>query len=189
MMGTVQTIIPKAILTMNQAKKLIFYLVLNAIVSVVFVFGAHYIWEKTQLKNVLLETGDNSPAVSTGNGEEASEEEAGDLLIEIGEVGGVGNLATEYVRLTRPDSDPGDTVSLTGWRLADDEDHDFVILEQSGLPSLELHGQGAVNIYTKEGASNPIELYLGLSEPVWGPGETVQLIDPDGVVHDTYQIP
>ena len=174
---------------MNQAKKLIFYISLNIIVSAVTILAVLYIWEKTQLKDVLLESGNDSPAASTGNGEETSEEGAGNLLVEIGVVGGVGNLATEYVRLTRQDSDPGDTVSLTGWRLADGKDQDFVILEQSGLPSLELHGQGAVNIYTKEGASNPIELYLGLPEPIWGPGETVQLIDPDGVVHDTYQIP
>ena len=71
----------------------------------------------------------------------------------------------------------------------DEGSHDYVILEQSGLPSLELHGQGAVNIYSKEGSSSPIELYLGLTEPIWEPGETVSLIDPNGIVHDTYQIP
>ena len=171
---------------MNQAKKLLFYIGLNIVVSAVTVLSVHYIWEKTQLKDVLLDT---SPEASSAVGEEANEEVAKDLLIEIGEVGGIGNLATEYVRLTRPDSEPGDTVSLQGWRLADEKENDFIILEQSGLPSLELHGQGAVNIYSKEGASSPIELYLGLSEPIWEPGETVSLIDPEGIVHDTYIIP
>lgn len=174
---------------MNQAKKLLFYIILNIIVSAVTILGVLYLWEKTQLKDVLLEAGSSSPAANDGDGEEAGSEGEQGLLIEIGEVGGVGNLATEYVRLTRPGSDPGDTVSLQGWRLADEKDHDFVILDQSGLPSLDLHGQGAVNIYTKEGTSNPIELYLGLSEPIWSPGETVSLIDPDGKVHDTYRIP
>ncbi len=174
---------------MNQAKKLLFYLGLNIIVSFVTVMGAHYLWEKTQLKDFLLESGSTSPGNGSTVEEEANGEINPDLLIEIGEVGGIGNLATEYVRLTRPNSDPGDTVSLQGWRLVDENEHDYVILEQSGLPSLDLHGQGAVNIYSKEGASNPIELYLGLSEPIWEPGETVTLLDPDGNPHDTYLIP
>jgi len=174
---------------MNQAKKLLFYIVLNIIVSAVTILGVLYIWEKTQLKDVLLESGSSSPEASSAAEGEDGGEGGQDLLIEIGEVGGIGNLATEYIRLIRPDSDPGDTVSLQGWRLMDEDDQDYDILEQSGLPSLELHGQGAINIYSKEGASTPIELYLGLSEPTWEPGETVSLVDPDGKVHDTYLIP
>ena len=174
---------------MNQAKKLLFYIVLNIIVSAVTILGVLYIWEKTQLKDVLLESEDISPTVSLQEAGDAAAEDNQNLLIQIGEVGGISNLATEYVRLTRPDSDPGDTVSLQGWRLKDENNNNFIILEQSGLPSLDLHGQGAVNIYTKEGNSNPIELYLGLANPIWEPGETVTLLDPDGNVHDTYLIP
>lgn len=174
---------------MNQAKKILFYIVLNIIVSAVTILAVLYIWEKTQLKDILLESESSSPvAGSPAEGEDGGEGNE-NLLIEIGEVGGIGNLATEYIRLTRPDSDPGDTVSLQGWRLVDEDNQDYVILEQSGLPSLDLHGQGAVNIYSKEGASTPIELYLGLTDPMWEPGETVSLIDPDGKVHDTYLIP
>ena len=174
---------------MNQAKKLFFIIVLNIIVSLVTILGAYFILEKTQLKEILCETGNTSSETSSADGEEASEEGAENLLIEIVEVGGIGNLATEYVKLLRPDSDPGDTVSLQGWRLADEKENDFIILEQSGLPSLELHGGGAVRIFSKEGTSSPIDLYLGLSEPIWEPGETVSLIDLNGIVHDTYQIP
>ena len=174
---------------MNQAKKLLFYIVLNIIVSAVTILAVLYVWEKTQLKDFLLESNNGSPGSVTAAEEGTGEESGSVLLIEIGEVGGVSNLATEYVRLIRPNSDPGDTVSLQGWRLVDEDEHDYVILDQSGLPSLELHGQGAVNIYSKEGASNPIELYLGLEEPIWEPGETVTLVDPDGNPHDTYRIP
>lgn len=171
---------------MNQAKKLLFYIVLNVVVSAVTILGVLYIWEKTQLKDVLLDTDSQTSETEVVDpGGEGNEE----LLIEIGEVGGIGNLATEYVRLERPDSSPDDTVSLQGWHLVDEDNNDFVILEQSGLPSLDLHGQGAVNIYSREGASTPIELYLGLDSPLWEPGETVSLVDPEGNVHDTYQIP
>ena len=174
---------------MNQAKKLIFYIVLNIIVSAVTILAVLTIWEKTQLKDVLLESSPSSSESSSLGEEGSSEASESTLRIEIGEVGGVGNLATEYVRLTRPNSDPGDTVSLQGWRLVDEDEHDYIILDQSGLATLDLHGQGAVNIYSKQGSSNPIELYLGLEEPLWEPGETVSLVDPNGNPHDTYLIP
>ena len=174
---------------MNQAKKLLFYVVLNIIVSAVTIIAVLYLWENTKLKNVLFDPGDlpaESSTAALSSDEPAASE---NLLIEIGEVGGVGNLATEYIRLDRPGSEPEDTISLQGWSIKDENNHSYNILEQSGVASLDLHGQGAVNIYTKEGDSNPIELYLDLSDPIWEPGETVTLIDPDGEVHDTYLIP
>lgn len=174
---------------MNQAKKLLFYVVLNIIVSAITIIAVLYLWENTKLKNMLFDPSDLPAETSTTalSSDEAAASE--NLLIEIGEVGGVGNLATEYVRLDRPGSEPGDTISLQGWSIKDEHNHQYDILEQSGVASLDLHGQGAVNIYTKEGDSNPIELYLDLSDPIWEPGETVTLIDPDGEVHDTYLIP
>jgi len=174
---------------MNQAKKLLFYIVLNIVVSAITIVGVLYLWENTKLKNMLFDSIDIPAEVSLGasSSDEAAVTE--NLLIEIGEVGGISNLATEYVRLVRPGSEPGDTISLQDWSIKDENNHQYNILEQSGVASLDLHGQGAVNIYTKEGDSNPIELYLDLSDPIWQPGETVTLIDPDGEVHDTYIIP
>jgi hypothetical protein len=174
---------------MNQAKKLLFYVGLNIVVSAVTIIGVLYLWENTRLKNLLFDSGDipaevSSPATTSGTVEDSQ-----NLLIEIGEVGGIGNLATEYVRLVRPGTEPGDTISLQGWSIKDENNQEYNILEMSGVASLDLHGQGAVNIYTKEGDSNPIELYLDLSDPIWQPGDTVSLFDPDGEVHDTYIIP
>lgn len=173
---------------MNQAKKLIVYVVLNVIVSAVTILCVLYLWETTRLKNLLIDRG---PVAEVSQPDTASEQPADSpkLLIEIGEVGGVGNLSTEYVRLVRPESSEAETISLQKWRIKNENNHNFSILEQSGLASLELHRQGAVNIYSKSGTSNPIELYLGLSDPLWQPGETVTLIDPQGEVHDTYLIP
>ncbi len=174
---------------MNQAKKLLVYIVINIVVSAITILGVLFLWENTRLKNLFFNSGDQ-PAGEISDGESLSPEEApANLVIEIGEVGGVGNLATEYIRLIRSGSEITETVSLTDWRIRDENNHNYDILDQSGLASLELHSQGAVNIYSKEGASNPIELYLGLSDPIWEPGETVTLIDPDGEVHDTYLIP
>jgi len=174
---------------MNQAKKLLFYVVLNIIVSAITIIAVLYLWENTKLKNMLFDSGDIPAEVSSAASSSDTAAASENLLIEIGEVGGIGNLATEYVRLVRPGSEPGDTISLQDWSIKDENNHQYNILEQSGVASLDLHGQGAVNIYTKEGDSNPIELYLDLSDPIWQPGETVTLIDPQGEVHDTYLIP
>ncbi|NQS91154.1 MAG: lamin tail domain-containing protein [Chloroflexi bacterium] len=174
---------------MNQAKKLLFYIVINIIVSAVTIIGVLYLWENTRLKTVLFISPDTPAEVSVPDSSQAEGDQPSNLQIEIKEVGGVGNLATEYVLLSRPASDSTDTISLQNWSIKDENNHEYVILEQSGVASLDLHGQGAVNIYTKEGDSNPIELYLGLSDPIWEPGETVTLIDPNGEIHDTYLIP
>jgi hypothetical protein len=174
---------------MNQAKKLVFYLVVNIVVSAITILGVLYLWENTRLKSVLFNTSEAPPAATSPDEIPSSGDTPTGLIIEISEVGGVGNLATEYIRLSRPASEIEDTVSLQGWLIRDGNNNSFNILEQSGLASLELHSQGAVNIYTKEGNSNPIELYLGLQDPIWAPGETVSLVDPLGEVHDTYLIP
>jgi len=164
-------------------------MVLNIVVSAITIIVVLFLWENTRLKQVLFNSGDEPVAVTTPEEVSGAEELTRELLIEIGEVGGVGNLATEYLRLIRSGIESEDTISLQGWSIRDENNLNFNILEQSGLASLELHSQGAVNIYTKAGSSNPIELYLGLSDPIWEPGETVTLIDPQGEVHDTYLIP
>jgi len=174
---------------MNQAKKLLIYILINIVVSAITIIAVLYLWENTRLKNVLFAGPDQPVEISSGDTGTDVVEDTTNLLVQIGEVGGVGNLATEYVRLVRPANDAVETMSLQDWQIKDENNHKFSILEQSGLASLDLHSQGAVNIYTKEGESNPIELYLGLSNPIWEPGETVTLIDPEGEVHDTYIIP
>ena len=174
---------------MNQAKKLLIYILINIVVSAITIIAVLYLWENTRLKNVLFAGPDQPVESSSAGTTQDIVDETTNLLVQIGEVGGVGNIATEYVRLVRPVNDAIETLSLQDWQIKDENNHKYSILEQSGLASLDLHSQGAVNIYTKEGDSNPIELYLGLSDPIWQPGETVTLIDPQGEIHDTYLIP
>jgi hypothetical protein len=174
---------------MNQAKKLTFYVVLNIVVSAVTILAVLFLWENTRLKNILFDMPEQAAEQSISSSSGETSQDISNLLIKISEVGGIGNLATEYIRLTQPGTATGDTISLQDWRIKDENNNEYSILEQSGLASLELHSQGAVNIYTKEGSSNPIELYLGLSDSIWQPGETVTLIDPQGEIHDTYLIP
>ena len=174
---------------MNQGKKLIVYILINIVVSFIAVIAAHLLWENTRLKTVLFGIPTIKEEVTASGTSPEVVDEGSSLLIEISEVGGVGNLATEYIKLSRPAAEGAETISLTDWRIVDENNHNYAILEQSGLASLDLHSPGAVDIYTKEGESTPIELYLGLKDPIWEPGETVTLIDPQGEVHDTYLIP
>jgi len=100
---------------MNQAKKLLFYIVLNIVVSAITIIGVLYLWENTKLKNMLFDSSDIPAEVGLGNPSSDEAAVTENLLIEIGEVGGINNLATEYVRLVRPGSEPGDTISLQDW--------------------------------------------------------------------------
>lgn len=176
---------------MKQWKRLIFYILLNMAVSAITMVGVLYLWENTNLKYVLFESQPQTASQAAGDAlaTPSTFETQPAKDIEIDSVGGVGNLDTEYVRLKRTESGTQETISLQDWRLKDEDDHEFAILSQSGFASLELHHRGAVNIYTKPGESNPIELYLGFSEPLWEPGETVTLIDPSGKEHDSFLIP
>ncbi len=99
--------------------------------------------------------------------------------VQIREVSGRGNLETETVFLLNL----GGQANMTGWTLDDGRGHRYV------FPNFILHNDGAVNLHTRAGIDNPIDLYWGLSEAVWLPGTTVTLRDASGQVHDTFRIP
>ncbi len=97
---------------MNQAKKLLIYILINIVVSAITIIAVLYLWENTRLKNVLFAGPDQPAEISSDVKAPDVVEETSNLLVQIGEVGGVGNLATEYVRLVRPANDTIETLSL-----------------------------------------------------------------------------
>lgn len=96
---------------------------------------------------------------------------------------GAGDLDSEHVLLKH--SGAGE-LSLTGWRLQDDQGNVFVFPQ---FPQLTLFAGGAVNIFTKAGNNTVVEMYWGLDHPVWKAGSTVTLVDAQGNVHASYVIP
>ncbi len=46
-----------------------------------------------------------------------------------------------------------------------------------------------MNIYTRAGVNTVVELYWGLSQPVWASGTTVILRDAQNNVRATYLVP
>jgi micrococcal nuclease len=74
-------------------------------------------------------------------------------------------------------------LSLAGWRLEDENGNVFV------FPQLDLFQGGAVIVWSKSGANTAVDLYWGLTSPVWQSGEQVTVRDAAGNVHATYTIP
>jgi murein DD-endopeptidase MepM/ murein hydrolase activator NlpD len=91
-----------------------------------------------------------------------------------------GDLTAEHVFITRT----GDgQLSLAGWQLKDEAGNVFV------FPQLELYKDGAVNVWTTSGVNTVVDLYWGLTAPVWGSGEKVTLLDAQGKERATYTVP
>lgn len=104
----------------------------------------------------------------------------GESRVLIDSVIGVGDLASERVFLKRVG--PGE-ISLTGWSLEAENGETFT------FPQLTLFENGAVFVHTRSGQTTAVALYWNLDQPVWSSGDTVELIDDQGNVHNSYQIP
>ncbi len=104
----------------------------------------------------------------------------GGSRVMIDSVIGAGDLASERIFLKRVGSGE---LSLNDWQLVAENGETF------DFPQLTLFENGAVFVYTKEGQTTAVALYWALDHPVWESGETVELLDDQGRVHTTYEIP
>jgi len=104
----------------------------------------------------------------------------GESRVLIDSIIGVGDLASERIFLKRVG--PGE-ISLTGWTLVAENGETFT------FPQLTLFENGAVFVHTKQGQTTAVALYWDLDQAVWSSGDTVVLIDDQGEVHTSYQIP
>ncbi|MBC8508992.1 MAG: LysM peptidoglycan-binding domain-containing protein [Chloroflexi bacterium] len=100
--------------------------------------------------------------------------------IEIVSVVGVGDLNTERLVLGEAG---GGKHALAGWQLHDEDGNVYT------FPQATLYENGQIVINTRVGLDNPLELYWGLSDPVWGSGEFATLYDATGQPQAIYQIP
>lgn len=98
----------------------------------------------------------------------------------IDKVIGAGVLETERVVLRRM----GDgELSLAGWRLTDDQGNDFI------FPQLTLYKDGAVNLNTRTGENTVVDLFWGLSSPIWRAGMVISIYDSQKNLHASYTLP
>ena len=99
--------------------------------------------------------------------------------VAISRVQSPGVLAQETVVLINT----GGPLELTGWTLRSADGKEFT------FPSLTLFQGGAVNIHTLSGENSVVDLYWGLSSPVWASGAKILLSDQAGKLQAEYTIP
>ncbi len=93
---------------------------------------------------------------------------------------GAGVLESEKVRLQR--TGEGE-LSLAGWRLEDGTGNVYT------FPQLTLYQDGAINLNTRSGLDTVVDLYWGLTTPIWQAGKTVSLYDAEKQLRASYTIP
>jgi LysM repeat protein len=104
---------------------------------------------------------------------------SGPAVVEIWQVLGEGNLATETVIVRNR----GGLANLEGWTVSDAEGNTFA------FPALTLFTDGEVRIHSAEGQNTPADLYWDRTSPAWHSGELISLQNAEGNTIDTYIVP
>jgi hypothetical protein len=100
--------------------------------------------------------------------------------VSITKVVGEGSLETERVELQYRGNGE---LSLAGWRVDDGLGHVYI------FPQLTLYQGGAISLNTRTGQDTVVDLYWGLTSPLWASGKTVYLYNADHELQSTYTIP
>jgi len=167
---------------------LFLYLLLNIIVSAATTLGVLVLWDRAHRGEFpvlpdFLPTWTPSPAPAGAQASPSPAPASGEALIEIKSVVGATDPRLEYVLLRRLGE--GD-LNLAGWTLSNEQGDVFTFPAQ---PALVLYTGGAVQIFTRDGADTPTEMYWNRTDPAWQPGEWATLKDAQGNVRARYQVP
>jgi LysM repeat protein len=120
------------------------------------------------------------PSATPAEPTESPPGETGEAQVLIDRVVGAGDLDAERVVLKRAGAGE---LSLAGWELRAGGGPAFT------FPQLTLFEGASVNLYTQAGQGTVFDLYWGLEAPVWESGAEIVLLDNQGEVHATYQVP
>lgn len=160
-------------------RKLIQYLLLNIFVSA-SVTGGILFWYDRNYRAV------SQPAVAqatpvSGNLSSASNTDLQtDIPVKISSVVGAGTLQSEIVVVK---FEGEGQLDLASWQLKDENGNTFT------FPKLTLYPNGAVQIHTRSGTDNVIDLYWGIGDAVWSSGENARLFDSQGNLRAVYRVP
>jgi len=161
-------------------RNLLLYLMLNVLISAC-VAGAILFWYDRNYRVPSLSS--VQPIVPQISQQAVTADTADPNIkvpVKIVSIVGAGMLGAEVATIQNAGDQP---LSLSGWQLKDSDKFVFV------FPNLTLNANDAVRVHTEPGTNNVIDLYWNSSNPVWESGEKAQLVDPNGTVQDTYQIP
>lgn len=178
---------------MKRSGRLIFYLILNIIVSAASTLTVLWLWERAHSVPESDQTDESATSGETGISalESTSTSQATSILdeiewadedprIAIRTVVGAGNIELEYIEVFNQSDG---AVNMTGWQIVDEMENEFT------FPALILNNGGSVKVYSKAGDDTVIELYWQAEASIWQSGETVKLLDSDGNTAATYSIP
>ncbi len=160
-------------------RRLFLYLLLNVFISAC-VTGAILFWYDRNYRAASLSSVQPAAPALSDSAPQATLNPQTEIPVEIVSVIGAGTLNAEWVVVKYKGEGQLD---LANWELRDDDRNTFV------FPQLSLHTNGAVQIHTASGTNTVIDLYWGLSDPVWQSGEEAQLSDPNGNVRAVYKVP
>ena len=161
-------------------RNLFFYLLLNVLISAC-VAGAILFWYDRNYRVATLSSiQPAAPLSSQGTLPAITANPNIKIPVKIVSIVGAGLLDAESVTIKNSGDRP---LNMTGWQLKDANKNIFI------FPNLTLNPDGAVQVHTKSGTDNVIDLYWNASASIWESGEEAQLIDANGTVQDTYQVP
>jgi hypothetical protein len=149
-------------------RRLILYLLLNALVSVLVSGTVLFFYDRANHKTDC----NSSSAIPTLP--------AGSINANIMNVSGVGALASETVVLQNNGST---AILLTSWTLKDDLGSIYT------FPELTLYPAGMVKVHSGPGTNTAADLYWGLPAPVWKSGDLVALYDTQNIARAFYRVP
>jgi hypothetical protein len=160
-------------------RKLIQYLLLNALVSAT-VTGGMLFWYDRNYRAV-VQTSVQQAAPSSGNeNSTGSADLQTDIPVKLSSVVGAGTLSSEIVVVK---FEGEGQLDLASWQLKDEDGNTFT------FPKLTLYPNGAVQVHTISGNDTVIDLYWGIGEAVWSAGENARLFDSQGNLRAVYRVP
>jgi Lamin Tail Domain len=161
-------------------RRLILYLLLNAFVSACVISGILFWYDRNYRSTSISAVQPVLPSNVENSATAASFDPNIDIPVEIVSIVGAGTVNAEWVIVRNAGSE---SINLSSWQLKDENRNVFT------FPNLTLNTGGAIQIHTIAGTNTVIDLYWGLSDPVWQSGEEAQLLDPSGNVRAVYTVP
>jgi len=183
-------------------RTLIYYLLLNILVSAATTLAVLFAWDHftqrevlpdfSQVLNPAAQTEQPAAAGAGGPTEDpalaapAAQRPLPPIdvpVIEITGVVGAGDVDQEILTLKR--SGEGD-LHMAGWKLYDEGGNVYVFPD---TPELVLFAGGAVQVHSRGGSDTATDIYWNRNQAVYQSTELITLEDPLGNVRATYRVP
>src|SRR5688572_25668184 len=150
-------------------KRLLYYLFINVIVSACVTAGVLFIYDRYYRPATMPQVIVSQPTSQAG----------GAPNMEITSVVGAGIPSSETVILRNTGAGQA---NLKDWQLQDQDANTYTFVDVALLPG------SSIQLHTLPGEDTQIDLYWGLTAPLWRSSETATLFDPSGAVRSVYQI-